>query len=86
MNKTKSVWTAALLMVSVAGGTALAQSGGSGATSQPNRAQQAQERKPLKVGDLAPTFALASLDGKKLTDIKSFRGKKPVLLFFGSYT
>lgn len=40
----------------------------------------------LKVGDVAPLFTLKSLDGKKETDLKGFRGKKPVILFFGSYT
>ena len=40
----------------------------------------------LKVGQLAPTFELKSLDGKESFDLKSLRGNKPVLLFFGSYT
>ncbi len=39
-----------------------------------------------KVGDVAPVFTLKSLDGKSETDLASFKGKKPVLLFFGSYT
>lgn len=39
-----------------------------------------------KVGDAAPTFKLKSLDGKNETDIASFKGKRPVVLFFGSYT
>ncbi len=39
-----------------------------------------------KVGDVAPVFTLKSLDGKSETDLASFQGKKPVLLFFGSYT
>lgn len=42
--------------------------------------------KAPKVGDLAPTFKLKSLDGKSETDLLSYRGKKPVVLFFGSYT
>jgi len=40
----------------------------------------------LKVGQNAPLFSLKSLDGKQETDLKSFRGEKPVILFFGSYT
>ena len=40
----------------------------------------------LKVGELAPDFKLKSLDGKSQTQLKDFRGKKPVVLFFGSYT
>ncbi len=39
-----------------------------------------------KVGDVAPTFTLMSLDGKSETDLAMYRGKKPVVLFFGSYT
>jgi len=39
-----------------------------------------------KVGDVAPVFTIKSLDGKSETDLASFKGKKPVLLFFGSYT
>ncbi len=39
-----------------------------------------------KVGAVAPVFTLKSLDGKSETDLASFTGKKPVLLFFGSYT
>jgi len=40
----------------------------------------------LKPGDLAPDFELKSLDGKQTVRLSSFRGKKPVLLIFGSYT
>ncbi len=39
-----------------------------------------------KIGDIAPTFKLKSLDGDSETDIAKFKGKKPVVLFFGSYT
>lgn len=39
-----------------------------------------------KVGDVAPTFKLKSLDGKSETDLASFRDERPVILFFGSYT
>ena len=39
-----------------------------------------------KAGTVAPTFVLKSLDGKEEFDLESFRGKKPVVLFFGSYT
>ena len=41
---------------------------------------------PLKVGEVAPTFKLKSLDGKSETNLASFKGKKPVVLIFGSYT
>ncbi len=40
----------------------------------------------LKVGDVAPTFTLKSLDGKSETDLAEYKGKMPVVLIFGSYT
>jgi len=40
----------------------------------------------LAVGEVAPDFALKSLDGKSETKLSDFRGKKPVVLLFGSYT
>jgi len=39
-----------------------------------------------KVGDMAPTFNLMSPDGKEKTDLEKYRGKKPLVLFFGSYS
>ena len=39
-----------------------------------------------KVGEDAPGFKLASLDGKTEMTLNQFHGKKPVILFFGSYT
>ena len=39
-----------------------------------------------KVGEIAPVFKLESLDGKSGFDLKSARGKRPVVLIFGSYT
>ena len=39
-----------------------------------------------RVGDMAPTFRLMSSDGKKEMDLEAYRGKKPVVLFFGSYS
>ena len=40
----------------------------------------------LKVGQAAPLFELKSLDNQSSTRLKSFRGKCPVILLFGSYT
>ena len=37
-------------------------------------------------GEVAPDFVLKSLDGESETKLSYFRGKKPVVLFFGSYT
>jgi hypothetical protein len=40
----------------------------------------------LKVGDPAPDFSLQTLDKKSRVRLSSFRGGKPVVLVFGSYT
>ena len=50
------------------------------------KAQQVKKRPALIVGQTAPSFALKSLDGKSETDTSSFRGQRPIILFFGSYT
>jgi len=40
----------------------------------------------LEPGQSAPDFALKPLDGGNLVRLSSFRGQKPVVLVFGSYT
>ncbi len=40
----------------------------------------------LKVGDAAPDFSLETYDKKARVQLSSFRGQKPVVLVFGSYT
>ena len=40
----------------------------------------------LKVGDPAPDFDLKTGDKKSHVQLASFRGQKPVVLVFGSYT
>ena len=40
----------------------------------------------LLVGATAPDFTLMDSAGKSLTTLSSFRGKKPVVLIFGSCT
>jgi len=39
-----------------------------------------------KVGQAAPDFALRTPDGKREVKLSDFRGKKPVVLIFGSFT
>lgn len=40
-----------------------------------------------KVGDVGPRFSLKMLDDDSTkVELASYRGKKPVVLFFGSYT
>src|SRR5688572_15568448 len=40
----------------------------------------------LNVGDEAPNFSLETYDKKSRVQLSDFRGKKPVVLVFGSYT
>src|SRR5262249_50403895 len=40
----------------------------------------------LKVGAAAPDFDLPTLDNRARVRLSSFRGEKPVVLVFGSYT
>jgi hypothetical protein len=40
----------------------------------------------LRVGQEAPDFSLKSLNGDTAVRLSSFRGQKPVVLIFGSYT
>jgi len=40
----------------------------------------------LQVGDQAPEFSLPTVDRKTRVRLSSFRGHKPVVLIFGSYT
>ena len=81
------------LLLAMAGGQAIAQEedgaerrGERGQRRQGMRERMMRDDDAPKVGDVAPVFTLKSLDGKSETDLASFKGKKPVLLFFGSYT
>jgi len=40
----------------------------------------------LNVGDAAPDFSLETYDRKSRIQLSAVRGKKPVVLVFGSYT
>ena len=40
----------------------------------------------IEPGQSAPDFALKTLDGGSLVKLSSFRGERPVVLVFGSYT
>ena len=50
------------------------------------RSRRAPGGKSLRVGELAPTFVLKSVDGKSQFDLRTHQDEKPVVLFFGSYT
>jgi peroxiredoxin len=43
-------------------------------------------RGTARVGDVAPDFSLPAVDGASAVTLSSFRGKRPVVLVFGSYT
>ena len=40
----------------------------------------------LNAGDTAPDFSLETADKKSRVQLSSFRGQKPLVLVFGSYT
>ena len=40
----------------------------------------------LQQGDAAPDFRLPTLDHKETVQLSSYRGSRPVVLVFGSYT
>ena len=44
------------------------------------------DRAAPKIGDLAPDFELQDPDGRVQVRLSDFRGKRPVVLVFGSYT
>lgn len=52
------------------------------------RARKGDLRAPdtVRMGDVAPDFKLKTLDGSREVQLSSFRGKRPVVLVFGSYT
>jgi hypothetical protein len=78
----------ALLLISLTN-AALAQPR-SGGRQRPDRggpsrrAMQAPDN--LKIGAPAPDFKLRTADGKREVQLSSFKGKRPVVLVFGSYT
>jgi acetyl esterase/lipase len=69
--------------------------GGAGGPGGPGRrpgevntppARGERQRDTLKVGDPAPDFTLPDPAGKKKVTLSGFKGKKPVVLIFGSFT
>ena len=40
----------------------------------------------VNIGDPAPNFRLPTLDHRSVVELASFRGDRPVVLVFGSYT
>ena len=48
--------------------------------------QKKLDQKAPKVGDLAPDFTLSDVSDEYSVTLSDFRGEKPVVLVFGSYT
>ena len=48
--------------------------------------QKKHDANAPKVGDLAPDFELADVNGENLVRLSDFRDRKPVALVFGSFT
>ena len=50
------------------------------------RWQTKYDKNAPKAGDIAPDFTLADITGTNAVTLYDFRGHKPVVLVFGSYT
>ena len=48
--------------------------------------KKADRKQAPKLGTVAPLFKLKMLDSDKQVDMKGFHGKRPLILFYGSYT
>lgn len=53
---------------------------------QPRRFAPPEQPQALRLGDEAPNFKLRTQDGQREVELSSFKGKKPVVLVFGSFT
>ena len=78
--KVRVFTTFAILAALLCADHALAQQRGRG------RKRGSRTPDKLKEGQAAPDFTLKSPDGKRTFKLSSFKGKKPVVLIFGSYT
>jgi len=56
------------------------------AADPPQPQRESSRAGELKVGGAAPDFKLKTTDGKSEVQLSGFKGKKPVVLVFGSYT
>jgi len=76
------MWLRILLAIAL-----LAASNAAHGQQRPGR-QRGDLRTPdtLRVGDAAPDFKLKTKDGGREVQLSSFRGKRPVVLVFGSFT
>ena len=86
----RSVFIIMLLFVfTITSGVVFSQEKGGGkdrASKDRGKGKGSNEPKSPFAGDIAPTFKLMSMDGKREVDLEKIKGKKPIALFFGSYT
>ena len=81
----RAVGPLALGLALAGAGTGPAQKGKPGEVNTPAaRGERLPDR--LKEGDAAPDFTLPLVKGKGEVKLSSFRGKRPVVLIFASYT
>ena len=88
-NPMKRAYIIGLIVLVLLGisGFMIAQDGGVMTAIEKRRFYNKQVRVgDLQVGDEAPDFQLTSADGKEVTQLSSFEGKRDVVLIFGSYT
>ena len=84
----RSIFIILLLFVfTITSGVVFSQEKGGG-KNKGNRGKEKASTEPKRpfVGDIAPAFKLMSLDTKREVDLEKIKGKKPIALFFGSYT
>jgi hypothetical protein len=76
------------VLAAAAGAALAAVAPGQGPPREVNTPAARGERQPdrLRVGDPAPDFTLPTADGKDTVTLSAFRGKRPVVLIFASYT
>jgi hypothetical protein len=80
-------WAAAVLLLcgAVLAVPAPAQKGKPGEVNTPP-AKGERVKDSVLTGDAAPEFTLAEVQGDGKVTLSSFKGKRPVVLIFGSYT
>ena len=74
-----------LCAVALQAGVAVGQAP-QGQNARPRPDARQQEDAAPRVGEPAPDLKLRSREGGEMFELSAFRGKRPVLLLFGSYT
>lgn len=77
----KTISRVLLVAAFLSGGLSLLAQRGEG-----RRSGDYRTRDTLRAGDPAPDFKLKTMGGDREVQLSSFKGKRPVVLVFGSYT